>query len=656
MIKIKNKILGPLILLFYHSYSEGQKLTTDTLVAAPEVVVYGNRLTEFNAGVKILTIDSLTQNQFRQNNLSSLLEQNSTLYIKSYGLGSLSTTSFRGASAEQTSLLWNGFNIQSPMNATLDLALVPVSLIDQVKVQYGGSGAMWGSGSVSGSIHLDNKPVFGKGLSLQYNNGYGSFHSFSDQVSATLSKKNYIISIKGFLNNAKNNFPYINTTEYGSPLIKQSNASLQQYGYMMDNYIKISKRNQLNFRVWQQSSNREIPPTMVVNISDAVQKDWFLRLSSEWQHTRNKTVWNARAAYFDEYLLYQDKFAATNSHNHSICQISEVETKINVFKSGLLNIGINNTNNTAIVDSYSGKPKQNRTALFTSFKYAGKKERWKINVGARKEIVSSTRYTHLLVVPIMPFAGADIALTKKMVLKSNVSRNYRLPAFNDLYWVPGGNINLQPEQGWSEEIGLAFIHKNKSFIKDSLGGTGISTINFSTTVFNRNIHNWILWVPAGNYWVPENVLKVWSRGIENTIDLTLNIHQIKFTTGLRFDYILSTNEKVPAGSENQLGKQLIYVPQYKGGLKVGGIYHGYSLSYTHNYTGIVYTQADDAAFVNGYWLGNMIFSKLFIKGNTGISLLFKINNIWNKSYQVIAYRAMPGRNFEIGISIQLNKL
>ncbi|HSZ25314.1 MAG TPA: TonB-dependent receptor, partial [Cytophagaceae bacterium] len=182
------------------------------------------------------------------------------------------------------------------------------------------------------------------------------------------------------------------------------------------------------------------------------------------------------------------------------------------------------------------------------------------------------------------------------------------------------------------------------------------TINFSTTVFNRNIHNWILWVPAGNYWVPENVLKVWSRGIENTIDLTLNIHQIKFTTGLRFDYILSTNEKVPAGSENQLGKQLIYVPQYKGGLKVGGIYHGYSLSYTHNYTGIVYTQADDAAFVNGYWLGNMIFSKLFIKGNTGISLLFKINNIWNKSYQVIAYRAMPGRNFEIGISIQLNKL
>ena len=157
-----------LFLLLSYRISYAQSAVKDSVLVTPEVTVRGSRLDEFDAGVKVITTDSLTQNKYRHNNLSTLLEQNTNIYIKSYGLGSLSTMSFRGGGAEQTSVLWNGFNLQSPMNGTLDLALVPVSLVDQVKVQFGGCGALWGSGSVSGSIHLDNKPIFGKGLSFRY--------------------------------------------------------------------------------------------------------------------------------------------------------------------------------------------------------------------------------------------------------------------------------------------------------------------------------------------------------------------------------------------------------------------------------------------------------------------------------------------------------
>jgi len=633
---------------------------SDSIVSGPEVTVYGNRLQEFDAGVKVLTTDSAAKERFRNNNLTSFLEENTNIYIKSYGIGSLSTTAFRGASASQTSVLWNGFNIQSPMNGTLDLALVPVSLVDQVKVQFGGCGALWGSGSVSGSIHLDQKPYYNKGLSLRYGVNYGSFQNLSHIAAVSYSKKKWIVSVKGFLNNAKNNFPYTNTAQYGEPHQRQTNAALQQYGYMMDHYFKISRRDQLSFRVWQQYSSRQIPPTMLGDLSDAVQKDWFVRLSSEWQHNSRKATYNVRAAYFDEYLLYKEKAIATNSLSHSICQITEAETKRMLFGRGLLNVGINNTYTTAKVDAYQGVPFQNRSALFASFKYSGKKENWKINAGARKEVISGSRYSKLFEVPIMPFAGADLWFTKKLMLKTNASRNYRVPTFNDLYWNPGGNPNLKPEQGWSEELGLNFIHQIKECTGDQCAANAskLAAVNLSSTVFNRNIDNWIMWIPIGNYWSPTNIMKVWSRGIENSADVKFNLNPIMLKLGVRYDYTLSTGEKVAPGHQNELHQQLIYVPPHKASFIAGLAFKGYSFTYTQHYTSWVFTQADDKTFIDPYWIGNFVCSKTYALGGKGASVnfLFKVNNIWNTPYQVIAYRAMPGRNFEIGMSIQYNQI
>ena len=98
----------------------------------------------------------------------------SPIFIKSYGLGSLATTSFRGGSASHTAILWNGFNLGSPMNGQLDLSLVPVSLANNVSIQYGGAGALWGSGAVGGAILLNSEPEFDQGLTVDAGTAFGS--------------------------------------------------------------------------------------------------------------------------------------------------------------------------------------------------------------------------------------------------------------------------------------------------------------------------------------------------------------------------------------------------------------------------------------------------------------------------------------------------
>jgi hypothetical protein len=56
-------------------------------------------------------------------------------------------------------------------------------------------------------------------------------------------------------------------------------------------------------------------------------------------------------------------------------------------------------------------------------------------------------------------AGATWMVTAsgEHLLRANFSRNIKLPCFNDLYWIPGGNSSLVPEQSTGGEISWSFV-------------------------------------------------------------------------------------------------------------------------------------------------------------------------------------------------------
>ncbi|MDZ7776138.1 MAG: TonB-dependent receptor [Bacteroidales bacterium] len=91
-------------------------------------------------------------------------------------------------------------------------------------------------------------------------------------------------------------------------------------------------------------------------------------------------------------------------------------------------------------------------------------------------------------------------------MKGNVSRNYRLPTLNDLYWQPGGDPELLPERGFTLETGLKYLSQKRN------GWHGGAEI----TWFRNDISNWIAWQPDGimSYWTPKNITEVLSQGIE----------------------------------------------------------------------------------------------------------------------------------------------
>ena len=615
-----------------------QENVADTIRQLNVVEVSTSRLILFSNANKSETLDSALLDRYTSSNLADILLNESQIFIKSYGLGSLASSSFRGSGANHTSVLWNGFNLQSPMNGIIDLSLIPANFMNNVAIQYGGAGALWGTGAVGGSIHLSNFSENNKGLTVATTSSFGSF-SDKQQVNAEFSKKRLISSLKVFNHDAKNDFPFINSAQYGKPQQKQTNAELKEYGFLQENYFTINNYQKINTRLWYQSNDRNIPPSMTQNISVSNQKDEFYRATAEWQRVKEKLTLLIRAAYFDEFLSFTDSLINIENKSRTKVFISEGETRFSISKYDLLNIGVNNTYSEAITKDYVENAHQNRTAVFASYKLHSKNNNWDVVLSARQEFIENKT------IPIAPSIGIKGKILRHFYIKANAAKHYRIPTFNDLYWAQGGNPNLLPENGWSEEASLEHLYNLKKV-----------SWELSATAFNRNIDNWIIWLP-NNYgiWSPENILTVWSRGLEYKAKINFRKNKFNFQLSGLYNYILSTNEKASTANDASLDKQLIYVPIQNAQGSMTVVYRGTIINYTQIYTGYRYTLSDNSKYLKPYSVANIQVSQTFLIGTSKIKVFAQFNNLWNETYQVLAYRAMPLFNYQIGLSMLFNQ-
>ena len=489
---------------------------------------------------------------------------------------------------------------------------------------------------------MNNTSQFDKGISASTTISFGSFSDQQQQASFEISKKRFVSSFKVFNHDSKNDFPYINTAQYGKPEQNQSNAELKQRGLLQENYFQINSNQKINTRFWYQFNDRNIPPSMTQNSNISNQKDESYRATTEWQRTGEKLSLLARFAYFDEGLKFKDSMINEDSKSLTKNSISEVESRFSITKFDLVNIGINNTYSEASTPDYLKNRFENRTALFGSYKIHTAKNNWNAVFSVRQEFIKNKE------TPFTSSVGFEGKLFRVFILKGNVSKHYRLPTFNDLYWSgqgAKGNPSLKPESGWAEELSLIHISTYKQIGWE-----------FGPTAFNRTIDDWILWLPDQfNSWTPANVLQVWSRGLEYKVNVNYAVRKFKVQLSGMYNYVLSTNERSTTANDAALGKQLIYVPIQNAQGNFSLFYKATSISYTHLYTGYRYTTSDNTSYLTPYSVGNLNIAQTIGLNTLRIKVYAQLNNIWHETYQVVAYRAMPLFNCQFGVTVYFNQ-
>lgn len=609
---------------------------TDTLQL---VTIKGSRFAKFTTGSNQYTIDSTLMVAYRTQQLAQLLAAESQIHMKAYGPSGLTSTSFRGASAEHTAVVWKGFNLQSPLNGQVDFTQIPIEISDRIAAQYGGNGALFGSGAIGGSIRLESTPSFNQPPKSKANIAIGSFGYQRYSASCDWGQKQKRFRILAYHEQAQNDFTFTNTSIPNSPEQQMRQANAQQTGIVSENTIQVADKHVISFALWYHQAKRQLALPMSVTGKSGQQEDNSIKATVDWTRSFNKWVLMARTAFFYDQLDYRNPIDIFSGYSKSFSQISEVEGRFSIQKKHQVNIGINQTNIWAESDGFGGRFSQLRTAIFASYKTFAFKQKLQFTFNIREELVSNT------ITPVMPYLGLEYTLKWGIKLLGNANRSYRLPTFNELFWKTAQNQKILPESGWGAEIGLAHTTPANTKLR----------IETKLTYFERIIDNWIIWQPiaAGNGWAPRNLRQVHTAGSEFKIAGFYPITPTFQLSGQsQFSVLRSTVSQSELIDDEAQGKQLIYVPRLTHQHRIMAHYKKSYLGYLHTYTGLRFTASDNSNWLNDYQLGSFIVGHSQPFKSISILVQFQLQNCWNAAYMVMADRPMPGRNYLFNFQLQ----
>lgn len=619
--------------------------TKDTVIhQLHEVSIIENKQHLLETSKKTISIDSLTLVRYNTSSLSDLLSNQSTIHVKTYGHGNIATTSMRGGNSNHTAILWNGLNIQNAMLGQTDLSIIPSLFFNNVSLEYGGGSAMWGSGAIGGSIRLQNKTLFNEGFKTNLQMSVGSFDTKKIATTILLSYKKIASNTKIYYNNSANNYSYKDTTDKQNPNKQVTHANYNSQGFMQELSVLIQPYQKINVRAWYTHTERNLPSYSLLT-SKQSQEDKNLKLNADWNYSRRKLNSTIRIGYFNDQLNYTDSSANLLISKSKIKTFIAESDNIISLNNHTLNFGVNFTNyQSNLISSENHIESTNnhqlsKLAVFIAYKLSLLDSKFNYNLSVRKETTNQTE------IPFTGNTGIHYQLTKHIAAKVNANKSYRQPTLNDLYWNPGGNPNLKPEDSYEIDGGIELNYSKNNF-----------SLLMEGTYFNRHTTNWIIWLPTEkSYWSPKNVSEVYSRGTETKTELSYSKKDILIKIILHTSYVLSTNQKATSENDNAIGRQVIFTPRYNGQGTLLIKYQNFNLLFNNNYTGYRFTSTDNTSWVNPYYIANFKCSYNYSFSNINTELFFNINNLFNKNYVIIPNRPMPLRNYEVGINLKYNK-
>ena len=210
--------------------------TLDTVQVVSRRIQHAN---EANAGAKVSRIDPEIMQANKTRSLAELLTDYTAIYIKSLGMGALSTASFRGASPSQTRVNWNGINITPPMSGTFDFSQIPVFFTDNINLYYGSSHVKNGTGAIGGSVNLFTDPDWRKGASGKVLGEYGSYGTYTTGAQVNTGGEKSSFKTRLYYQHSDNNYTYLNKILTNVPFReKRQDADYTQWAAMQEGYFR----------------------------------------------------------------------------------------------------------------------------------------------------------------------------------------------------------------------------------------------------------------------------------------------------------------------------------------------------------------------------------------------------------------------------------
>lgn len=644
-----------------------------------EVTVMGKRPMK-EIGLQQTKLDSALLKENIALSIADVLTFNSSIFVKSYGRATLSTVAFRGTEASHTQVTWNGMRLNNPMLGMVDFSMIPSYFIDDASLLHGSSSISETGGGLGGAVKLATKAADTRGFNLQYIQGVGSFRTFDEFLRLSYGNDHWQLSTRVVYSSSPNDFSFVNREKKENiydqdmnivgqyyPTMRNRSGAYRDLHILQEAYYNTGRGSLLGLSAWYINSSRELPRLTVdygeEKAFENIQREQTFRGVVSWDLLRSNWKVGARGGYTYTWSPYDYKRDVGNGHMASMIRArnrvstiyGQMEGEYYIGKKWLFTASLsayqhfayNRDKNIITTAGESRIVGYDKARIELSGAVSAKwkpHERMGVALTLREDMFGRDHS------PLIPALLLDGVLSKRgnITAKASISRNYRFPTLNDLYFLPGGNENLRKERGWSYDAGLEF----------STGRKGQFSVSGSATWFESRIHDWIIWLPSPmGYYKPSNIELVHSYGVELKSDLQM---QLSRDLHLNVSATYSWTPSIDYGrnlseADRSYGKQLVYIPLHSAAATATLGWRKWSLLYKWCYYSERYTMTSNDIMLTGtlpqYFMNNITLEKGFSTRWAELSLKGSVNNLFDEEYLSVLSRPMPGINFEIFLGI-----
>jgi outer membrane receptor protein involved in Fe transport len=233
---------------------------------------------------------------------------------------------------------------------------------------------------------------------------------------------------------------------------------------------------------------------------------------------------------------------------------------------------------------------------------------------------------------------------RNLRIRASYKDIYRVPTFNDLYYLRVGNKNLRPERATQYNIGFTWSGEIRNILRYT---------SMSIDGYHNRVHDKIAAIPTLYIWKMMNLGEVSIYGLDINLNTEASLSD-KINLFFHGTYSRQKAIDITDQSAKNYRHQIPYTPNHSGSasLTIDNPWMNISYNLTAVDKRYVLPENTKNNEIKGYMEQSVSAAREFHLRGRKLRVQAEAINIGNVQYDVIKFYPMPGRSYRVSIEVR----
>lgn len=612
-------------------------------------------------GTPLQVMDKAGIERLGVQDLSEAVKRFSGATVQDYGgIGGLKTVSVRSLGAKHTAVSYDGVTITDAQSGQVDISRFSLDNVEMISLSIGQADDIFQTARMyasAGALSIKtSRPDFdSKPFRLKGQVKAGSFGLVNPSLRYEQKLgKNWAASLHGDFLRADGDYPF---TLINGNLIekkKRTNSDIESWRSELNLYGDLGDSSTLQVKGYYFDSERGLPGSVILYNDYSGERLWDKNafVQAHYQKEVNKQLsLQAQLRYNYAWNRYQDinnkyedgKQIDRYTQHEYYGSASAMYVPVENFSVSLTeDFFVNTLDNTLPECPF---PKRYTSLSVLAAQYKTDRLTGTVSLLGTyiaEQVKSGSRPAdRKRLSPAASFSWRVLS-DENLRVRASFKDIFRIPTFNDMYYLRIGNTNLKPERATQYNLGLTWAGELPY----------VSYLSVSADGYYNRVKDKIVAIPTLFIWKMMNMGEVSIGGLDVNLSAEIPLYR-HISLLLQGTYTYQKAIDVTNEEDKNYRHQLPYTPQHSGNVSLSLQTSWVNLSYHLNSVGDRYAlpQNIEDNLIRKYTEQTISVNREFAVKNCKLRLQGELLNLTNKTYDVIQFYPMPGRSWRLGVSV-----